>query len=221
MRTPQVLRKSCSGVLLSALLVLPTQMGAAAEELPEPGAPAIIAQGEYLARAGDCVACHTVPGGKLFAGNRAMPTPFGTLYSSNITPDPETGIGNRTADEFYEVMHTGRFPDGGLIYPAMPFASYSKVTRKDSDAIFAYLKTIPPVRLANRPHDLDFPYSNRSLILGWRTLYFTEGEYAPDKTKSEEWNRGAYLVQGLGHCAMCHTAINSLGGSSPAHTRPR
>ena len=216
MRTPQILRKSCSGLVFSALLIFPTLMGTAAEELPAPGAPAIIAQGEYLARAGDCVACHTVPGGKLFAGNRAMPTPFGTLYSSNITPDPETGIGNRTADEFYEVMHTGRFPDGGLIYPAMPFASYSKVTRKDSDAIFAYLKTIPPVRLANRPHDLDFPYSNRSLILGWRTLYFTEGEYAPDKTKSEEWNRGAYLVQGLGHCAMCHTAINSLGGSSPA-----
>ena len=96
----------------------------------------------------------------------------------------------------------------------MPFGSYTKVTREDSDAIFAYLKTVPPVRRADRPHDLQFPYNNRSLILGWRTLYFSEGEYRPDATKSDEWNRGAYLVGGLGHCAMCHTAINALGGSS-------
>jgi mono/diheme cytochrome c family protein len=97
----------------------------------------VVAQGEYLARAGDCIACHTNPGGALFAGGRPMPTPFGTLYSSNITPDPATGIGSWTADQFYGAMHTGRFPDGGLIYPAMPFGSYTKVTRGDSDAIFA------------------------------------------------------------------------------------
>src|SRR6516165_4295016 len=94
---------------------------------------ALIAKGEYLARAGDCIACHTNPGGALFAGGLAMPTPFGTIYSSNITPDPETGIGGWSADDFYGVMHTGRFPDGGLIYPAMPFGSYTKVTRADSD----------------------------------------------------------------------------------------
>ena len=143
-----------------------------------------------------------------------MPTPFGTLYTSNITPDRETGIGTWTADQFYATMHTGRFPDGGLLYPAMPFGSYTKVTRPDSDAIFAYLQTIPPVRQANRPHDLKFPFNNRSLILGWRTLYFKEGEYKPDPNQSAEWNRGAYLVEGLGHCGMCHTAINALGGSS-------
>jgi mono/diheme cytochrome c family protein len=143
-----------------------------------------------------------------------MPTPFGTIYSSNITPDPETGIGGWSADDFYGVMHTGRFPDGGLIYPAMPFGSYTKVTRADSDAIFAYLRSVPPVHQPNRPHDLDFPYNNRSLILGWRTLFFDEGEYVPDTTKSAEWNRGAYLVQGLGHCAMCHSPINALGGNS-------
>jgi mono/diheme cytochrome c family protein len=96
----------------------------------------------------------------------------------------------------------------------MPFGSYTKVTRQDSDAIFAYLKTIPPVRQANRPHDLRFPYNNRSLILGWRTLFFKEGEFKPDPKQSEQWNRGAYLVEGLGHCGMCHTAINALGGSS-------
>ena len=143
-----------------------------------------------------------------------MPTPFGTLFTSNITPDRETGIGAWTGDQFYATMHVGRFPDGGLLYPAMPFGSYTKVTRQDSDAIFAYLKTVPPVRQANRPHDLKFPFNNRSLILGWRTLYFNEGEYKPDPNRSAEWNRGAYLVEGLGHCAMCHTAINALGGSS-------
>lgn len=180
----------------------------------QPPAASLAAQGEYLARAGDCIACHTKPEGKLFAGGRPMPTPFGTLYTSNITPDPETGIGKWNADDFYATMHNGRFPDGGLIYPAMPFGSYTKVTRKDSDAIFAYLKTVPPVKQANRPHDLKFPYNNRSLILGWRTLFFYQGEYKPDPKQSDEWNRGAYLVEGLGHCGMCHTAINALGGSS-------
>lgn len=193
-----------------ALLVLGLESSAAQTQAD----PARVAKGEYLARAGDCVACHTAPEGKLFAGGRAMPTPFGTLYTSNITSDPETGIGKWTADQFYTTMHVGRFPDGGLLYPAMPFGSYTKVTRQDSDAIFAYLKTIPPVRQPNRPHNLKFPYNNRSLILGWRTLFFREGEFKPNPNQSEEWNRGAYLVEGLGHCGMCHTAINALGGSS-------
>jgi mono/diheme cytochrome c family protein len=175
---------------------------------------AVIAKGEYLARAGDCIACHTMPGGVLFAGGRAMATPFGTLYTSNITPDPTTGIGTWNAEQFYGTMHTGRFPDGGLLYPAMPFASYTKVTREDSDAIFAYLRSVPAVHQPNRPHELRFPFNNRSLILGWRTLFFQEGEYTPDPTKSVESNRGAYLVEGLGHCAMCHSPINALGGSS-------
>jgi mono/diheme cytochrome c family protein len=174
----------------------------------------LVAKGEYLARAGDCIACHTSPGGKMFAGGLAMPTPFGTIYSSNITPDPETGIGTYTADQFYGVMHTGRFPNGGLLYPAMPFGSYTKVTRADSDAIFAYLRSVPAVHQPNRPQDLRFPLNNRELVLGWRTLFFRENEYTPDPTQSAEWNRGAYLVQGLGHCGMCHTPINALGGNS-------
>jgi mono/diheme cytochrome c family protein len=174
----------------------------------------VIARGEYLARAGDCTACHTAPEGRLFAGGRAMPTPFGTIYTSNITPDPEAGIGKWSADDFYRTMHSGRFPDGGLIYPAMPFASYTKVTRADSDAIFAYLRSIAPVNQKNRPHELRFPYDNRQLILGWRTLFFSEGEFKPNTTKSAEWNRGAYLVEGLGHCGMCHSPINALGGTS-------
>ena len=174
----------------------------------------VVSRGEYLARAGDCIACHTAPEGKLFAGGRAMPTPFGTLYSTNITPDPQFGIGNWTADQFYMMMHTGHSPDQGLLYPAMPFASYTKVTREDSDAIFAYLKSVPPVRQQNRPNDLRFPYNNRALIIGWRTLFFNEGEYKYNPQQSAEWNRGAYLVEGLGHCGMCHTPINALGGSS-------
>ena len=142
-----------------------------------------------------------------------MPTPFGNLYVPNITPDDETGIGQWTADEFYRMMHTGISRDGSLLYPAMPFASYTKVTRADSDAIFAYLMSVPPVKQKNRPHELRFPFNKRELLIGWRTLYFKEGEYVPDPKQSAQWNRGAYLVEGLGHCAMCHTAINALGGS--------
>ena len=201
-------------ILAAGSLALMAFSGAAFAQDAEAIAPDLITRGDYLARAGDCIACHTAPEGKLFAGGRAMPTPFGTLYTTNITPDPTTGIGNWSADDFYKTMHEGRLPDGGLLYPAMPFASYTKVTRADSDAIFAYLRSIPAAKQADRQHDLGFPYNNRSLILGWRTLFFTEGEYQPDASKSEEWNRGAYLVEGLGHCGMCHTAINALGGSS-------
>ena len=174
----------------------------------------VIERGEYLARAGDCVACHTNPGGKEFTGGRPMVTPFGALYVPNITPDEETGIGAWTPEDFYRMMHTGVSRDGTLLYPAMPFASYTKVTREDSDAIYAYLMSVPPAKLKNRPHELQFPFNNRELLLGWRTLYLKEGEYKSDPKQSVEWNRGAYLVQGLGHCAMCHTAINALGGSS-------
>jgi mono/diheme cytochrome c family protein len=174
----------------------------------------VLAKGEYLARAGDCVACHTEPTGKPFAGGRAMATPFGNLYVPNITPDDETGIGAWSADDFYRMMHTGVSRDGTLLYPAMPFASYTKVTREDCDAIFAYLLSVPPVKQKNRPHELRFPYNKRELLLGWRALYFREGEYRPDPKQSAQWNRGAYLVEGLGHCSMCHTAVNALGGSS-------
>ncbi len=173
-----------------------------------------ISQGEYLARAGDCVACHAAPGGRQFAGGRAMPTPFGNLFVPNITPDDDTGIGLWTPADFYRMMHSGVSRDGTLLYPAMPFAAYTKVTREDSDSIFAYLMSVPPVRQKNRPHELRFPYNQRELLLGWRALYLKEGEYVADRKQSAAWNRGAYLVQGLGHCTMCHTAINALGGSS-------
>ncbi len=185
------------------------QPGAAADTRPD-----IVKRGEYLARAGDCVACHTAPRGRLFAGGLAMETPFGTLYSPNITPDAQYGIGTWSEDAFFRMMRTGITPEGKLLYPAMPIAQYTKVTREDSDAIFAYLKSVEPVREANHKHTLRFPFNQRKLLYGWRTLYFREGEFKPDPTRSVEWNRGAYLVEGLGHCTMCHTKINMLGGSS-------
>jgi mono/diheme cytochrome c family protein len=199
---------------LTALWLLLAGLTAAAAQQPASKDADLIAKGEYLARAGDCIACHTEREGKTFAGGLPMKTPFGTIYTSNITPDPQTGIGTWTSDQFYQMMHNGRFPDGGLVYPAMPFGSYTKVTRADSDAIYAYLRSVPPVKKPNKPHELRFPFDNRSLILGWRTLFFKEGAYKPDPGKSAEWNRGAYLVEGLGHCGMCHTPINALGGSS-------
>ncbi|MEJ5991054.1 cytochrome c [Ramlibacter sp. PS3R-8] len=173
----------------------------------------VISRGEYLARVGDCVACHTAPGGREFAGLRQMATPFGSIYAPNVTPDDETGIGTWTADDFYRMMHTGRSKKGEVLYPAMPYANYTKVTREDSDAIYAYLMSVPPVKQPNRPHELRFPFNQRELLVGWRTLYFKQGVYEADTKQSKEWNRGAYLVQGLGHCSMCHTAVSALGGS--------
>jgi mono/diheme cytochrome c family protein len=170
--------------------------------------------GEYLARIGDCVACHTKHGGEPFAGGFAMPTPFGTLYSPNITPDAVTGIGTWTAEQFYQMLHTGRSRDGTLLYPAMPFPAYTKITRSDADAIFHYLRSLKPIRQANRENELRFPYSNRSLMFGWRVLYFKEGTFIPSPARTAEFNRGAYLVEGLGHCASCHSTINALGGSN-------
>ena len=173
-----------------------------------------MSRGEYLARAGDCVACHSKPGGAPFAGGFAMPTPFGTLYSPNITPDKATGIGTWSSDQFYEMLHTGRSRDGTLLYPAMPFPAYTKVTREDANALYAYLRSLKPVSQVNRDNELRFPYNNRSLMYGWRALFFTEGTFIPQPGHSREFNRGAYLVQGLGHCASCHSTINALGGSA-------
>jgi cytochrome c553 len=171
------------------------------------------AGGEYLARAGDCIACHTARGGEPFAGGLAMPTPFGTLYTPNITPDAETGIGKWTAEDFYRALHDGRSKDGTLLYPAFPFPSYTRVTRADSDAIFGYIRSLAPVKKKNRPHALRFPYNQRKLLIAWRALYFEPGEFEPDPSQSAEWNRGAYLVQGLGHCDACHTSRNALGAT--------
>lgn len=171
-----------------------------------------VSRGHYLALAGNCMGCHTARGGQQFAGGRAISTPFGSIYAPNITPDEKTGIGSWTANDFWRALHNGKSKDGSFLYPAFPYTNYTNVTRADSDAMFAYFKSLSPVSQSNKEHDLRFPYNQRIMLAGWRTLYFTPGEFTSDQAKSGEWNRGAYLVQGLGHCSACHTSRNALGG---------
>ena len=170
-------------------------------------------RGAYLARAGNCQACHTAQGGQAYAGGRGIATPFGTVVTSNLTPDDKTGIGSWSSAHFWRAMHNGRSKDGRLLYPAFPYTSYTQVTREDSDALYAYLRSLPPVAAPNQPHALRFPYQSQAALAVWRALFFSPGVYEADASRSAEWNRGAYLVKGLGHCAACHTARNALGGS--------
>lgn len=178
---------------------------------------AIVQRGEYLATAGDCISCHTADGGKSFAGGYRIDTPFGYLLAPNITPDPETGIGRWTADEFYRALHEGVNRRGQDMYPAMPYVFYTRVTRPDSDAIFAYLKSLPPVRNVVNVNHLHFPFNQRWTMAGWRELFFSEGTLKPEPAASAAWNRGAYLVEGLGHCSACHSPRDVLGGIERRH----
>jgi mono/diheme cytochrome c family protein len=189
--------------LFAAFALLCTAWTASADDL--------VARGRYLTIAGDCDSCHTARNGHSFAGGHVVATPFGAIPAPNLTPDRDTGLGGWTPDDFYRAMHSGKGHDGTSLYPAFPFTSYTKVTRADTDAIFAYLKTLPPVKLANTEASLRWPYSMRSLMASWRLLYFDEGEYQPDPKQSAAWNRGAYLVQGLGHCNECHAPRNTFG----------
>ncbi len=168
----------------------------------------LIEKGKYLTSAGGCISCHTKPGGEPFAGNRGIPTPFGTLYSPNITPDKDTGIGSYTDEQFYKALHDGIMENGTYIYPAMPYTSYTKVNRDDVLAIKAYLFSLKPVHSERRPDELSFPFNIREGLAAWRALYFKPGEFKPDPTKSAQINRGAYLVEGLEHCGQCHTPRN-------------
>ncbi|MDB5874400.1 MAG: alcohol dehydrogenase cytochrome c subunit precursor-like protein [Ramlibacter sp.] len=173
-----------------------------------------VARGAYLARAGNCIACHTERGGTPFAGGRAIETPFGTVYSSNLTPDKATGIGEWSPAQFWRALHNGRSRDGRLLYPAFPYPNYTLVARADADAIYDYLRSLAPVQRANTAHSLRWPYSTQAALAVWRAMYFSPGGYEEDHARSAEWNRGAYLVRGLGHCGACHTARNALGASS-------
>ena len=175
--------------------------------------PALVDRGKYLATAGDCVACHTAPGGKPFAGNRAMETPFGTIYTPNITPDKATGIGNWSDDDFYRAMHEGIGDHGEYLYPVFPFPWYTKVTKDDALAIKAYLFSLPAENAPRKPLQFRFPFNIRAALLTWRTAFFKAATFAPDPAKSPEVNRGAYLVEGLGHCGECHNQSNLLGAS--------
>lgn len=184
----------------------------------EPGVPFAptaqqIERGEYLARAGNCAACHTARGAPPYSGGRGIETPFGTVYASNLTPDAETGIGRWSAGHFWRALHEGRSRDGHLLYPAFPYTNYTLVTREDADAIFAYLRTLPAVAAPNRPHALRFPYDNQWALAAWRVLFFDRDTFVAEPKQSAEWNRGAYLVRGLGHCSACHGERNVFGAT--------
>lgn len=181
-------------------------------QMAEPPAPQRVERGAYLALAGNCAACHTARGGPAYAGGDAIATPFGRVYGGNLTPDPVHGIGRWSADAFWRAMHEGRSRDGRLLNPAFPFDSFTHVTREDSDALYAFLRSQPPVAQPNTPQGLTFPFNLQAALAVWRTLYFTPGSFQPEPARSAEWNRGAYLVRGLGHCAACHATRDPLGG---------
>jgi mono/diheme cytochrome c family protein len=186
----------------------------------EPPAPssfdtALVKRGRELAAIGNCSDCHTVKGGGSFAGGLPVPTPFGTIYSSNITPDAETGIGRWPEAAFRRAMRSGVNRDGQHLYPTFPYDHFTNVSDQDDAALYAFLTTRPPVRAPARENQLSFPLDRRFVIAGWKLLFLRVGSYQPDSTKSAEWNRGAYLVEGLAHCGACHTPRNGLGAERP------
>jgi mono/diheme cytochrome c family protein len=193
-------------ILLAAMVV-------ADKATADPDNYVSVMRGKALATAGDCIACHTAPGGKPFAGGLALATPFGVIMTPNITPDEGTGIGRWSRNDFARAMHEGRRPDGAYLYPAFPYPYYTKVTRQDTDAIYDYLRTLTPVSNAVDRNTLAFPFSIRTAMSGWNTLFFKPGHFVPAPLRSEEFNRGAYLVQGLGHCGACHTPLNTFGAN--------
>jgi mono/diheme cytochrome c family protein len=168
----------------------------------------LVERGEYLARAADCVVCHTAPGGAPFAGGRAFVLPFGTMYSTNITPDVETGIGSESDADFLNAVHKGVGRDGTRLYPAMPYASYTYMSDADALAIKAYLFSLKPIRSPATANSLAFPFNQRSLMALWSLFFNPDRRYEPNTERSASWNRGAYLVEAMEHCGECHTPRN-------------
>ena len=187
--------------------------GDAGGAAPVEAGAALIERGAYLARAGNCQDCHTPRGAAPYSGGRGIPTPFGVVYSSNLTPDADTGLGRWTAAEFRRALHNGRSRDGRLLYPAFPYDSYTRISAEDADALFAFLRSLPAVAQPNRPHALRFPYDTQLALAVWRALYFRPGRFEAQAAQAADWNRGAYLVQGLGHCSACHASRNALGAT--------
>lgn len=196
----------CGAALAAAGLLFVSTAGAAPPVPTDPG--------EYIFRAAGCHGCHTdaKAGGKALAGGRALKTEFGTFYSPNITPDPETGIGKWSEQDFFRAMREGRSPDGAHLYPAFPYDAYNRLTDEDLRALWAYLRAQAPARRANRPHDLRWFASARSFVGSWKALYFKPGVFRPDPGKPASWNRGAYLAEAAAHCGACHTPRSALGG---------
>lgn len=174
-------------------------------------ADALIAKGKYLVTAADCLPCHTGPGAQDFSGGLMLDTPFGGISSPNITPDKATGIGSWSEEEFYKALHNGIGKDGDYLYPAMPYTSFTKITKDDVSAIYAYLQSLEPVNAPRKPNTMTFPFNVREGLAAWDLMYFTPGTFVPNPKHSDQVNRGAYLVEGPGHCAECHTPRNLAG----------
>jgi mono/diheme cytochrome c family protein len=189
------------GVYCGLLLLFAVSTSWADESAVPPGG-----HGEYLARAGDCVACHSVPGGKAFAGGLKMGSPLGAIYSTNITPDPETGIGTYSLEDFDRAVRQGVAKDGHRLYPAMPYPSYAKITDEDVAALYNFfMKQVPPVHQAKLPNEIPPVLNFRWPLAIWNLVFTKSGSYIARSDRDAAWNRGAYLVQGLGHCGACHT----------------
>ena len=197
-------------LLVSVVLSLSFAGAARAQE--DPKGYDRVEKGRYLSVLGDCAGCHTAPGGKPFAGGLALDTPFGRLLAPNITPDPETGIGRMSDSDFVAALHEGRGHNGRRLYPAMPYPAYTKMSRDDVLALRSYFRTVQPVSNAVEPNQLPFPFNIRLSMAFWNWLNFTPGRFQPNPQKSDEWNRGAYLVEGPAHCGTCHTPKTVLGG---------
>lgn len=176
----------------------------------------LVERGKYLVTAGNCASCHTSRGGGFMAGGLAFQTPFGTMYSTNISPDPETGIGAWSDREFLNSMRYGLRPNGEHLYPAFPYTAFTKVSDGDIAAMYAYLQSIPAVKQSPPQNELSFPFNIRGLLPFWKFLYLDAGEFEPNEAESEAWNRGAYLVEALGHCSACHSPRNALGAEKTA-----
>ena len=204
-------------VVLGALAVLALAHRGAIEPIGRPAATSfgadLIARGEILAAAGNCDSCHTTQGGQRFAGGLGIETPFGTIYTSNITPDAATGIGRWSEPAFARALHEGVARDGTHLYPAFPFDHFTRVTDDDVQALYAYLMTRPPVNFTAPANTVPFPLNIRALQWGWKLLFFHPGVYRSDPAKSAAWTRGAYLAEGLAHCGACHSPRNALGAS--------
>ncbi|UZE49843.1 cytochrome c [Rhodopseudomonas sp. P2A-2r] len=188
----------------------PAPLPAVALSAASPTGQDLIAKGEYLAKAADCAACHTAPGGMKLAGGLAFKLPFGTIYAPNITPDREFGIGAWSDAEFVRALRKGLGRHGEDLYPAFPYTSFALLSTDDALAIRAYLASVSAAAVPSRPNDLWFPFNQRYVMRGWKLLFMPDGPYAPDRSKTTEWNRGAYLVEALAHCGECHTPRNLL-----------
>src|ERR1700726_1108047 len=204
-----------SGVVAAFAVAWRPAIAAIEPPLPRSFDPALVTRGRDLAALGNCNDCHTMQRGKAFAGGLPVPTPFGTIYSSNITPDPDTGIGRWSEAAFRRAMRSGVDRNGQHLYPTFPYDHFTNVNDEDDQALYAYLMTREPVRAPAPDNQLPFPLDQRFVIAGWKLLFLRRGTYQPDRTRSAEWNRGAYLVDGLAHCGACHTPRNALGAERP------